>query len=162
MGDEWETPNELFNGVNNYIGGFDLDVCANDNNHKHDKYYTIEDNSLNQEWFGKCWCNPPYSKQRPWIEKTINSIKQGNVSVVCMLIPMSPETKYFQELILKNGLYVQNIFMIEGRIKFLQDKKEVGSPKFGSCLVEFKNNPSGKINFYTCDRQFGNIKCVGQ
>lgn len=75
-----------------------------------------------------------------------------------MLIPMNPETKYFSELIL-DSKYTYSIYLIKGRLSFLQDKKSVGSPKFGSCLIHFKENDNG-INFYTCDRNFTNVKKI--
>lgn len=160
MGDEWETPDDFFNGVDEYFNVLELDVCASESNHKLYNYYTKKEDGLKQEWVGKCWCNPPYSKQKPWIEKAISSVNDNNAEIF-MLIPMNPETKYFQELILNNGLYVKSIYLIKGRLSFLQDKKKMGSPKFGSCLIHFKHNNLGKIDFYTCDKEFKKIKCVG-
>ena len=37
--DQWETPQEFFNKLNNEFN-FDLDPCADDTNHKCKKYYT--------------------------------------------------------------------------------------------------------------------------
>jgi len=34
-------------------------------------YFCEADDGLAQEWKGLVWCNPPYSKPRPWIEKFI-------------------------------------------------------------------------------------------
>lgn len=158
MGDEWETPDDFFDGVDEYYGGLGLDVCASKENHKLYNYYSKKEDGLKREWKGRCWCNPPYSNQKPWIEKSIKSVKDGE-TIILMLIPMNPETKYFQELIL-NSSYVKKIFIIGGRLSFLQDGKKVGSPKFGSCLIEFGLN-AGKIDFYTCNREFKNIKHVG-
>jgi hypothetical protein len=33
--------------------------------------YTINDDALQQPWFGKVWMNPPYSKPTPWVERFI-------------------------------------------------------------------------------------------
>ena len=43
--DEWETPQDFFNNLNNEFH-FTLDVAASDANHKVPRYYTIEDNAL--------------------------------------------------------------------------------------------------------------------
>ena len=37
--DEWATPQELFDELDSEFH-FELDVCANESNHKCDKYYT--------------------------------------------------------------------------------------------------------------------------
>lgn len=49
--DEWATPQELFNKLNNEFN-FTLDPCSNEYNHKCDKYYTKEDNGLEKTWGG--------------------------------------------------------------------------------------------------------------
>lgn len=35
------------------------------------KYYTEADDGLAQPWEGLVWCNPPFSKSLPWVEKWI-------------------------------------------------------------------------------------------
>lgn len=157
MGDEWETPPEFFEGVKSYFG-LDIDVCASESNHKLEKYYTIKENGLSKEWKGKCWCNPPYSNQKPWIEKSIESVIKNDAEVF-MLIPMSPETKYYNELVLDSN-YTFSIYLIKGRLSFLQDKKKIGSPRFASCLIHFRKKKEDGIIFYVCDRKFENIKRV--
>lgn len=49
--DEWETPQNLYNKLNEEFN-FTLDPCATDSNHKCEKYYTIKDNGLLQDWGG--------------------------------------------------------------------------------------------------------------
>ncbi len=58
--DEWLTPPEIIKS----LGSFDLDPCAPINrpwptamNH-----FTILDDGLLREWFGRVWLNPPYGK----------------------------------------------------------------------------------------------------
>lgn len=50
--DEWSTPKELFDELNKEFG-FTLDPCSTDDNHLCDKYYTIQDNGLDQDWGGR-------------------------------------------------------------------------------------------------------------
>ena len=47
--DEWATPQAFFDKVNEEFE-FDLDVCATDENHKCDKYFTMQDNGLEKSW----------------------------------------------------------------------------------------------------------------
>ena len=49
--DQWSTPQEFFDSLNSEFH-FDLDPCADDINHKCEKYYTVSDNGLSQNWGG--------------------------------------------------------------------------------------------------------------
>ena len=54
---------------------FDLDVCAPENKLPWipaKRHYSLKDDGLAQPWEGLVWCNPPYSKPSPWIDKFIN------------------------------------------------------------------------------------------
>ena len=58
----WETPQDFFDQLNGEFH-FTLDVCANSENAKCEKYYTKEQDGLKQPWKGTVWCNPPYGRQ---------------------------------------------------------------------------------------------------
>jgi site-specific DNA-methyltransferase (adenine-specific) len=49
--DNWATPQWLFDKLNEEFG-FTLDPCASKENAKCAKYFTKEDNGLNQNWGG--------------------------------------------------------------------------------------------------------------
>ena len=55
------------------------------------RYFTILDDGLSQEWTGRVWCNPPYSKPGAWVHKFI---QHGNG---VMLINLA-KSKWFDEL----------------------------------------------------------------
>ena len=69
--DEYYTPKWIFDTLKIQ---FDLDVAAPRGgviwlpatNH-----FSIENNGLTQQWTGKVWMNPPFSKPTPWVEKFI-------------------------------------------------------------------------------------------
>ena len=48
---DWATPQDLFDELNEEFH-FNLDPCANAENHKCERYFTEEDNGLLQEWGG--------------------------------------------------------------------------------------------------------------
>ena len=68
--DEWYTPRWLFDasGIT-----FDTDVCApvdpGFRTCPARRYLTAVDDGLVTPWEGVVWCNPPYSRVRPWAER---------------------------------------------------------------------------------------------
>ena len=105
---EWLTPPDLVKK----LGIFDLDPCSPVNApflHATTNF-TIEDNGLTKEWFGRVYLNPPYGKGMDlWIEKLK---KHGNGIT---LIFARTETKCFFEHIWNDA---DGILFVKGRIKF--------------------------------------------
>jgi len=61
--DEWATPQDLFDRLNEEFG-FDLDVCANEENAKCPTFFTKEQDGLSKSWHGRrVFCNPPYDRR---------------------------------------------------------------------------------------------------
>lgn len=68
--DEQYTPKWVFDklGVT-----FDLDVCAPKDNIDHvPALNRYTEGSLEKEWNGLVWMNPPYSKVKPWVQKFLD------------------------------------------------------------------------------------------
>ena len=113
--DEWATPQWLFDKLNNEFH-FTLDPCATAENAKCQKYYTMSDNGLTQDWGNETvFCNPPYGRSAiNWIKKCYHhSIKRGGGTAV-MLIPARTDTKAFHEYIYGKA----EVRFIKGRLKF--------------------------------------------
>ena len=133
---EWETPQELFNKVNKEFN-FDIDVCASAENTKCSKYYSIQDNGLEQTWSGVCWCNPPYGREIiKWVKKAYESSLEG--AVVVMLIPARTDTKWFHQYVYGKA----ELRFIKGRTKFKKNGKVLNSSTFPSMLVIFNKKGS--------------------
>lgn len=49
---DWETPQDFFDEIDNEFH-FTLDACANEMNHKCDKYFSESDDGLKQNWGGR-------------------------------------------------------------------------------------------------------------
>lgn len=129
--DDWETPQNFFNELDEEFH-FDLDPCADDNNHKCDYYFTKESNGLMQDWGGHTvFVNPPYGAKSTseWIKKCAEESRKPNTRVV-MLIPTRTDTKAFHEYIYKKA----EVRFVKGRLKFGGSKN---SAPFPSMVVVF-------------------------
>ena len=128
---EWATPQAFYDALDAEFH-FDLDPCATAQNHKCEKFYTIEDDGLTQDWGGaRVFCNPPYGRElSKWVRKCYEESRKPNTLVV-MLIPARTDTSYFHDLIYHKA---KEIRFIRGRLHFNESKQ--GAP-FPSMVVVF-------------------------
>lgn len=123
MSDEWYTPEIIFD----LLGlRFDLDVAAPKGNKGHvpaDRKYTIDDDGLAQDWVGRVWMNPPYSKPAPWIEKWLNH----NNGIA--LLPMA-KSKWFNRMVESDA----NFIVLPSVFKFESPEGKPLSLMMGSTL----------------------------
>jgi phage N-6-adenine-methyltransferase len=127
--DEWSTPRDFFNKLDMEFGPFDLDPCATPENAKCSRFFTRQQNGLNQKWIGKVWMNPPYGREiGKWISKAYESSLTGAL-VVC-LVPARTDTAWFQDFAMRG-----EIRFIRGRLKFGGSKN---SAPFPSAIVVFR------------------------
>lgn len=129
---EWATPQDFFDKLNEEFH-FTLDPCADDLNHKCDKYYTKEQDGLKQDWSGEIvFCNPPYGRDAPkWVRKCFDEVYAGDCKCAVMLIPARTDTRWFHDFIYQRA----EIRFVKGRLKF----GESNSPApFPSMVVVFR------------------------
>lgn len=89
------------------------------------------------DWGKSNFVNPPYSKLRKWIEKSIAEHRKGKS--VTLLIPARTDTKAFKLLF----EYGSSITFITGRLRF----NEGGPAPFPSMLVELKGGGATETKF---------------
>ena len=94
---DWFTPIHLLNKAQEFYGGDFLDPASSDlvaPYVKASRYYTKEDNGLLQDWKGKIWLNPPYSKFGItfFSEKLLDEYKAGNIDEALLLVNSCTET----------------------------------------------------------------------
>tara|TARA_R110002050_G_scaffold11883_3_gene39516 strand:+ start:178 stop:618 length:441 start_codon:yes stop_codon:yes gene_type:complete len=96
---------------------FTIDLCASDDNHLLERYYTIDDDCLTQDWTDEIgFLHPLFdSKIGKFVKKAYDS-----KGVFVLLIPASTHTKYFHEYLYKK----ENV-----EIRFL--RKPVKGFRFG-------------------------------
>ena len=131
--DNWSTPQDFFDKLNDEFH-FTLDVCADENNHKCEHYYTKEIDGLSRPWIGTVWCNPPYGRKiGEWVRRAYISSQIGSATVV-MLLPARTDTRWFHDYIYNKSN--TEIRFIKGRLKFGGCKN---SAPFPSMVVIFRS-----------------------
>ena len=111
----WATPQDFYDRLSYQFGGFTLDPCADAANAKCEKFFTLEDDGLEQDWSGhSVFVNPPYGRGiDKWIRKAHEESQKKNTKVV-MLIPARTDTKYWHDYVMK----AKEIYLVKGRLKF--------------------------------------------
>ena len=132
--DEWLTPRHILK----VLGTFDLDPCSpivrpwsTAKNH-----FTIENDGLKQDWFGRVWCNPPYGLEAAkWLNKLA---KHGNGIA---LIFARTETKMFFQHVWHKA---DSLLFIEGRLffHFVNGDKAKANSGAPSVLVAYGSDNS--------------------
>lgn len=136
---EWYTPPDFIAAARACMDGIDLDPasCAAANRTvKAKEYFDAKKDGLKQEWHGRVWLNPPYS--RPLVEefcqKLADSVADGSVKQACVLTNNFTETAAGQLLISQASA----VLFVTGRISFLDAKgNENGAPLQGQMICGF-------------------------
>lgn len=130
---DWMTPKPLFERIAEAFGGFDIDAAASSENSLCEKFFSAEENALNQTWSGKVWCNPPYNNIEAWLEKATTEAV-FNVTTVFILPPRT-DSGWFHRYALSTHA---EIAWIRGRVAFVDPTGNMRSgPQGPSFLLGF-------------------------
>lgn len=131
--DQWATPQNFFDELNDEFH-FTLDPCADEFNHKCEKYFTKEYDGLSQSWKDEVvFCNPPYGREiGAWVQKCFLEVEEGGCECAVMLIPARTDTQWFHNYIYGKAAEIR---FIKGRLKFGNSNN---SAPFPSMVVVFK------------------------
>lgn len=133
----WETPQKLFDDLDAEFH-FTLDAAASDENHKCERYYTQEEDGLQQNWGGETvFCNPPYGNKETglWTEKCCREGQKPGTTVV-LLIPARTDRASFHDYILGKA----EIRFLRGRLKFELGGKPMGTAPFPSMIAIWRGD----------------------
>lgn len=107
--DNWATTLEIFQELDKEFN-FNYDPCP---------LNSLID-SLNVDWRGRVFCNPPYSKVKEFMEKGEQELNKGNVELIVYLVFANTDTKWFHT-------YINNkaeVRFIKGRLGFDKHNEE--------------------------------------
>ena len=124
--DAWATPKAFFRELDEEFH-FNLDPCADEFNHKCDRYFTVKENGLSQDWGGSSvFCNPPYGREiGKWVEKAYRT-NQEHGNLVVMLLPARTDTKWFHS---KNSAPFPSMVVIYKKKEGADNGKSKGEEK---------------------------------
>lgn len=121
---------------------FTIDVAATADNARLPRFWTVDDNALEQSWrHERVWCNPPYSDLATWTAKAWQAHYDGCQLIVMLLPANRTEQGWWQRNIepmrdCRMGLRIE---FLPGRMRFLRngatDIKPNERPPFGCCLA---------------------------
>lgn len=119
INDTWETPELLYKIACDKYGVWpEIDVCATDENHKCEHYFTKESDGLRNPWTLDSYGNFPYSKINVWIKRAWEQHNKHNINILILAFAKT-DTKWWHK-------YVEGkaeVHFIEGRVRFLLDGK---------------------------------------
>lgn len=104
---EYYTPPEYIEAARRVMGGIHMDPASCDFAQewiKADHYITKEHDGLAQDWYGRVWLNPPYSKtgsrsnQDIWAQKLEEEIAARRVTIGILLVKAALGYKWFERL----------------------------------------------------------------
>ncbi|MBQ3444328.1 MAG: DUF3102 domain-containing protein [Selenomonadaceae bacterium] len=137
---EWYTPAEYIEAARRVMKGIDLDPasCAIANEVvRADKFFSLEEDGLKQDWRGRIWLNPPYSREL--ISKFVDKLLASDFEAAIVLTDAATETSWFSKLAQKAAV----ICFATRRIKFLRPDGSPGNgnPTRGSAFFYFGIKP---------------------
>jgi phage N-6-adenine-methyltransferase len=130
---------------------FTVDAAAAPHNAKLPRYWTRDDDALQQNWWAeRVWCNPPYSEIPRWVNKawaTWETAREHDAldhrTAIVMLLPANrTEQKWWQQQVepaLRARAGDFHVEFLPGRMRFDRPGAVIGPkgdrPPFGCCLL---------------------------
>jgi hypothetical protein len=151
---EWYTPPVYAQRAAEVMGRIDLDPAScHAANQAVDaaQYYTVEDDGLDQLWFGRVFMNPPYTRTliQQFCEKLVEQYLAGHVTQAVVLVNSATETRWFQALL----SVASAVCFPVGRVQFWHPDKPT-TPMQGQAVLYLGDNTAG---FTTAFNDLGNV-----
>lgn len=135
---EWYTPDEYLDYARQVLGSIELDPASTPEANTRvqaENIFTLADNGLTQDWYGRVWLNPPYSQPAiaQFAEKTVSEWKSSRVQAAIVLTHNYTDTAWFQAL----AGNATAICFTRGRIRFVSPNGELAAPTQGQAFFYF-------------------------
>jgi site-specific DNA-methyltransferase (adenine-specific) len=120
--DNWETPLNLYQQLNQEFHFDDFDPCP----------INATINGLTIPWSKRVFINPPYSKVKLFLAKAKHELEIGNSELIVFLLAARTCTAWFHDYVYGKA----EIRFLRGRLKF--SNSNVSAP-FPSLIAVFRN-----------------------
>jgi ParB family chromosome partitioning protein len=152
---EYYTPTSIIEMARLCMGSIDLDPASSaaaNERVRATRYFSVEDNGLEQEWHGNIWLNHPFSRQnnKLWVSKLVAEYQSNHVLQACCITFAATSERWFRPLLERPQCFISgrtNYYLPDGSIK-------KGVTK-GSVVTYFGPNIA---QFYESFRHLGIIK----
>ena len=111
--DDYGTPQALYNALALEFH-FNLDVCANLDNHKCSTWIGEDIDALTIDWWGRVWMNPPFSKLDQFLSKMIKELVDGHIELGVALIAARSDT----QAMFTASSYAGETRFLKGRVSY--------------------------------------------
>lgn len=140
---EWYTPTHIIELARGVMGAIDLDPasCAEANETiRAAKYFSAKDDGLRQEWHGRIWLNPPYSRDLmpAFVKKLLGEYESRRISAAIMVAHNNTDTGWFQAAMQS----ASSACFPKSRIKFYRGD-DVAAPVNGQVFIHWGDNSAG-------------------
>jgi len=151
---EWYTPSEIIEAARKTLGRIDLDPFSCEQANKTVKathIFTKQDDGFEQHWFGKVWCNHPFSRENnkriAW--KALEEHVSNDCEIVMITFAATSEA-WFKPLLHRPQCY------LHGRTNYYdQEGNKVKGVTKGSVITYFGKNVHA---FYEAFKHLGTVK----
>lgn len=133
--DEWFTPPAYIDAARNVLGAIDLDPASHPKAQAWigaSEFYTKANDGLAQDWHGRVWLNPPYSRELigRFIKKLAEEIHNKHVKAAIVLTHNYSDTEWFHHA----AAIATAICFTRGRVRFVDDLGNPCAPTQGQAF----------------------------
>lgn len=152
---EWYTPARYIDMARDVMGSIDVDPASNEfaqRTVKATTHYTVENSSLDKEWNGTVWMNPPYSNPeiQQFTDKVITEYTAGRTTEAIVLTNNAADTGWHHAL----QAACTCMCTVKGRIRFESPTRQGNSPAMGQSFFYFGNDHERFKDFFS---EIGNV-----
>jgi hypothetical protein len=135
---EWFTPESWLGLARQTMGAIDLDPASHpiaQERVRAKTFFTIADDGLEREWFGRVWLNPPYHRAMlsRFVDKLVVEWASGRLEQALLLTHNYTDTEWFHTA----ARAATAVCFPRGRIHFLSPAGDECSPTQGQAFFYF-------------------------
>jgi hypothetical protein len=161
--EDYYTPKRYVEAARLVMGGIDLDPASSEEANRvvrASTFFTVTDDGLSREWFGRVFLNPPYgrrdgkSNQGLWSERLILAYRHGKVEQGILLVNATTDRNWFAPF------WEHDVCLTDHRIEFRTPEvvEDVHQPTHGNAFLYL--GPNGELFAETFSR-FGPVIPAG-